>query len=106
MSPTEPTAEAEPVVVPRTLSARLNRVWLRLPVAVRKFVLDATEGALGAIIVLNLADVVFLPHSIDEATAQAMILASAVATPIVSAGRRNLLPAFLGWLLRTFPRPA
>lgn len=82
-------------------SDTLRNAWLSLPVPVRKFAIDAAEGAVAAIVVLNVA----LPHNVPEALAQGVIIASAVASPIIAAARRYLVPAFLGWLADTFPSP-
>jgi hypothetical protein len=80
---------------------RIRAAWLSLPDSVRRFVIDSVEGAAAAVIVLNLA----IPGSLSEAQAQGLLIVSAIASPILAAARRYLLPAFLGLLAYLFPRP-
>lgn len=67
--------------------------WASLPRPIRSFVIDAVEGSITALLLLN----VVLPHNVTEATAQGVVVLGAVASPIIAAGRRNILPAILEW---------
>lgn len=84
------------------LSSRANAIWLDLPRSVRSFVIDATEGAIAAIALLNIV----VPSTVPEAKAQAIIVGLAIASSVIAAARRRLLPAAIGWIVTTFPRLA
>lgn len=64
---------------------------MTLPLWVRKFIVDAVEGAVAAILVLALV----IPTTVPEATAQAAIVGVAVLGAIVAAVRRNAGAALL-----------
>lgn len=83
------------------MTARLSAAWLALPVWLRQFLRDAAEGALGAVLVLNLV----IPGTLQEAQATALVLVTAVSGPVIAAARRHVLPAVLRWLASTFPAP-
>jgi hypothetical protein len=55
-----------------------------LPLWVRKFIVDFGEGAVSAVLVLNIA----IPSTLGEAKAQAVIVGAAVAGALVAAVRR------------------
>lgn len=64
-----------------------------MPLFIRKFIVDAIEGALSAVFVLNLV----IPATLSEASAQGAIVGVAVLTAVIAAFRRNT-PAGLAWL--------
>lgn len=98
MADTVQATPPEPVKLP---ASRITAVWIRLPDFVRSFVIDAVEGAGAALVVVNFA----LPGDLTAAQAQAVIAATAIGGPVISAARRRLVPGIAGWLVRTFPRP-
>lgn len=65
----------------------------RLPLFVRKFIVDAVEGAIAGVLVLNFV----IPNTLVEAKAQAALAGAAVITATVSAARRSA-PDFIAWL--------
>lgn len=75
------------------MTAWISEHWASLPTPIRKFVVDAVEGGIVAIAVLNIA----VPHTLTEATAQGLIVATALASPLIAAARRDILPAVLEW---------
>ena len=64
----------------------------KIPLWVRKFVVDSVETFVGAVFALQIA----LPHSMDEATVLAAAVGAAALAAVVSAARRAA-PAFLAW---------
>ena len=73
--------------------ARIKDAWANLPRPVRSFVVDAVEGAVTALAIVNFA----LPHNTGEAVAQLTLLAGTVAAPVIAAARRDILPAIVAW---------
>jgi len=69
----------------------------KLPLWVRKALVDFIEGAIGAVLVLNIA----IPSTLDEAKAQAAIIGAGVAKAAVAAARRAA-PDFSVWLRGLF----
>lgn len=67
--------------------------WASIPRPIRKFVVDAIEGGIVAVLALNFA----LPHNLAEAQSQALLIATTVVGPVIAAARRDLLPALLTW---------
>lgn len=57
----------------------------RLPVWFRKFIVDAAEGFVSSIVVLNL----FIPGTVTELQAQAAMIGAAFASAAIAAFRRN-----------------
>lgn len=84
-----------------TIGARIRALWLRSPEWFRSFVIDFVEAAVVAVIALNLA----IPRTVEEATAQALIIITALSLPFVAAFRRHVLPAIFRALAYLFPRP-
>jgi len=72
---------------------KISAAWQALPRPIRSFIVDAVEGSVAAVAIVNLA----LPHNVTEAVAQTTLIVGAVATPIVAAARRDILPAILEW---------
>lgn len=70
----------------------------RIPLFVRKFIVDAAEAAITAVLVLNLV----VPHTVAEAQAQAVIIGAAILSAIVSAARRAA-PDFIAWIKEQVP---
>ena len=64
-----------------------------MPMPVRKFLVDAIEAAIAAILVVNVA----IPGTLEEAKAAAVVIAAALISGCVSALRRNL-PDLLAYL--------
>ena len=64
-----------------------------MPLFVRKFIVDAVEGAILGVLALN----IFLPKNLDEATAQGAIVGAAILSAVIAAVRRNT-PAGISWL--------
>ncbi len=77
---------------------RLTAVWLRLPLATRKFLIDFAETFVAGLVVLNLV----IPGSLDEAKAQGLLIGGAAAAALVSALRRAT-PTILSYLRTLFP---
>ena len=68
-----------------------------LPVWFRRFLLDAVQGAITGIVLLNIV----IPGSLEEAQSQALILGAAairVVIGAVAAAGTQAIPAFLAWL--------
>jgi hypothetical protein len=65
----------------------------KLPLWVRKFVVDFVETGLAVLLALNLV----VPGSLDEAKAEAAIVGSAILSALISAARRTA-PDFIAWL--------
>ena len=63
-----------------------------MPLFVRKFIVDAVEGAIAAVLVLTIV----IPATLDDAKAQAAVVGMAAVGAVVAALRRNL-PAALLW---------
>lgn len=80
------------------MSARIRAAWLRLPPWAQLFIRDAVEGAVAAVVALNLV----VPHTLVDVQAQAVVIGSAVAAPAIAAFRRDALPAIIGWIRATF----
>lgn len=66
---------------------------MSIPLWARKAAIDFIEGAVAAILVLNLV----IPATLDEAKAQAAIVGAAILSAAVAAIRRAS-PDFLAWL--------
>ena len=64
-----------------------------MPAFARRFILDWVETALGLVLALTLT----MPGDMDTAKAQALVIASAVLSALVSAARRAA-PGFIAWL--------
>lgn len=84
-----------------SIGLTIRNAWLVLPTWLRKFVIDAVEGSVAAVAILNLA----LPRDLNEAQSQAFLIAAAAASPVLAAARRDLLPAFINILQYLFPSP-
>lgn len=78
--------------------SQITAAWLRLPLTIRKLIVDFVETFTGLVIALNL----FVPGSLDEAKAQAVLIGGAAGAAAVSAFRRAW-PSITLWLRRTFP---
>jgi len=65
-----------------------------LPAWVRKFAVDFIETGIAALALLNLT----MPHSFDEAKIVGITIGAALLGALISAARRDLLPAVLDWL--------
>ena len=63
-----------------------------MPLFVRKFIVDAVEGAIAAVLLLSFV----IPGTLDEAKGQAAVAGLAIAGAVIAAVRRNL-PAALLW---------
>lgn len=72
-----------------------------MPLFARKFIVDAVEGAIAAVLVLAIA----IPATLDDAKAQAAVIGMAVAGALIAALRRNL-PAALIWFRERLGVPA
>lgn len=72
---------------------------MKLPPFARQFIFDAIQGVILAVIALNVA----IPNTLDEAKAQALIVASAAARAgiaAVASAAARAVPAFFIWLGR------
>lgn len=78
--------------------SQITAAWLRLPLAARKLIVDFVETFTGLVVALNL----FIPGSLDEAKAQAVLVGGAAGAALVSAFRRAW-PGIYSALRRTFP---
>lgn len=83
--------------VPPTFTERVRALWLRLPAAARKYLVDFTETAAGLIVALNFV----VPGSLDEAKAQALLVGGAVVSAAISSFRRAW-PSIRAWLVSVF----
>lgn len=70
---------------------------MALPLFVRRFVFDAAQGALVAVIALNIA----IPGTLNEGSAVALVTLAAVVRGVVAAvatAATKAMPGFLAWL--------
>lgn len=82
--------------------SKLRDLILSIPLGVRLVIRDAIEGAIAAVVALNLA----IPSTLSEAHGEALIAITAVAGAVVAVLRREALPAISSWLLGLFsPTP-
>lgn len=72
--------------------SKLKALIAAVPEPVRLLIRDALEGAITAVIALNLA----IPGSLIEAKAEGLTLAVAAGGAIIAVLRRELLPLILG----------
>lgn len=72
----------------------------RLPLWLRKFLVDSIETGLAAVLALQLV----IPTTADEATRTGGIIAAAVFGAVVSAFRRAV-PSLVAWLREVFLAP-
>lgn len=73
---------------------------LSLPPFVRQFLFEALQGALFAVVALNLA----IPGSLSELKSQALIVALAVIRVVAGVATRTI-PAFLAYVLSSLRLP-
>lgn len=71
----------------------------KIPEGVRLVIRDAIEGAIAAVVALNLA----WPTGVAELKSQTMIVAVAAGGAILAVLRRELLPIILNWISPTKP---
>lgn len=76
----------------------LQARWLALPVGVRKFTIDVLETAAAAVVGLTLT----IPADLEQAQAQAVVIASAIAGALIAVVRRHL-PGWIAALRAAFP---
>lgn len=103
-------AEIATVQAPRTPptplpESRLTKAWVRLPAFVRSFFIDAIEGAVASLSVVTIINLV-QAGSLQDAQAQAIVIATTIGGPVVAAFRRWIVPGVARWLITTFPRPS
>lgn len=79
------------------MTARIRAVWLRLPLAARKIVVDFVETFIGLAGALTFV----IPGTLEEAKAQAVLVWGAVIAAAVSSFRRGW-PGIVLWLRTTF----
>lgn len=72
-----------------------------IPLGVRYVIRDAIEGAITAVVALNLA----IPSTLSEAHAEGLIAVVAIAGAVIAVARRELLPIILQWIAPTATKP-
>ena len=81
--------------------AKLSALIQKIPLGVRYIIRDAIEGALAAVVALNLA----IPGSLVEAKAEGLTVVVAVAGAGIAVLRREALPAIWAWLQGQLTQP-
>ncbi len=67
----------------------------------RSLITDFVEGAVTAVLVLDLA----IPGDLDQAKAEALVVGTAIGGALVAAVRRAA-PGFIGWIRTLFGAPS